>query len=207
MTTAPETRSLAVFISGGGRTLKNIVARIEDGFLPARIALVVASRECAGERWAASQGFATRVMPGIIDRDELGRTLMKHHVEYVALGGYTRLLRVPGGFEHRVVNIHPALLPAFGGEGMYGIRVHEAVINAGCRVSGCTVHFCDQEYDRGPIISQLSCPVLESDTPASLADRVFELEKSAYPIALRHLVTGNLRVEGNRVFTAARSGS
>lgn len=207
MTVSPEERSLAVCISGTGRTLKTLVARIGDGSLPARISLVLASRECPGERWASSQGMPTAVIPGEIDKQTLGRVLMKHHVEYVALAGYTRLLHLPGGYEGRVVNVHPALLPSFGGPGMYGRRVHEAVIESGCKVSGCTVHFCDQEYDRGPIISQLSCPVHESDTPETLADRVFALERVAYPRALAQLLSGDLRVQGRRVYTGARSAS
>lgn len=206
MTGAAEEKSLAVFVSGGGRTLRHIASKIDEGFLPARIALVVASRECGAARWSSARGYPTVVMEGEIEKGALGRVLVKHHVEYAALAGYGRLLHMPGGFEGRVVNIHPALLPGFGGPGMYGRRVHEAVIEAGCRVSGCTVHFCDREYDRGPIISQLSCPVQESDTPETLASRVFELEKLAYPRALRQVLLGDLRIVGRRVFSGARSG-
>ena len=205
MTVEPEIRSLAVFLSGSGRTLKNIVKHIEDGSLPARIALVVASRECDGERWAAGKGIPTAIVGGVIPKEEIGQLLLQHHVEYVALAGYLKLFDVPGGFENRVANIHPALLPSFGGPGMYGERVHRAVIESGCRVSGCTVHLCDDTFDTGPIITQLACPVYESDSPESLADRVFELELRAYPEALRSLISGDLRVVGRRVFSGARS--
>lgn len=206
MSVSPEIRSLAVFLSGSGRTLRNICRKIDEGFLPARVSLVVASRECGGERWAAGKGIPTVVRPGVIPKEELGRLLVTHHVEYVALAGYLSFFEIPGGFEHRVTNIHPALLPGFGGKGMYGEKVHRAVLAAGCRVSGCTVHFCDDGYDTGPIISQLSCPVYESDTPETLGERVFELEKRAYPIALRSLLAGDLRVVGRRVYSGARSG-
>jgi folate-dependent phosphoribosylglycinamide formyltransferase PurN len=97
------------------------------------------------------------------------------------------------------MNIHPALLPSFGGKGMFGAKVHEAVINHGCKVSGCTVHFLDNSYDTGPIIIQRACPVLDDDTPATLAHRVFDEEKVAYPEAIRLFQLGKLRVEGRRV--------
>jgi len=207
MTSQAEIRSLAVFISGSGRTLKNLYERIKEGVLPARIEIVVASRECAGEQWAASEGIPTQIIKGVIPKEELGRLLVKHHVEYVALAGYLKLFEVPGGFENRVVNIHPGLLPSFGGPGMYGGRVHRAVIESGCRVSGCTVHLCDETYDTGPIITQLTCPVHENDTPETLAERVFALEMRAYPAALRSLLLGELRVDGRRVYSDAHSGA
>jgi phosphoribosylglycinamide formyltransferase-1 len=97
------------------------------------------------------------------------------------------------------MNIHPALLPSFGGKGMYGRRVHQAVLDHGCKVSGCTVHFVDRTYDTGPIILQRTCPVLEEDTAESLAQRVFEEEMIAYPEAIRLFQEGRLRIEGRRV--------
>jgi folate-dependent phosphoribosylglycinamide formyltransferase PurN len=109
------------------------------------------------------------------------------------------MLEIPKDFENRIMNIHPALLPSFGGKGMYGLRVHQAVLDAGCKVSGCTVHFVNQEYDNGPIILQRCCPVLENDTAPELAHRVFEQEKLAYPEAIRLFAAGRLHVEGPRV--------
>ncbi len=97
------------------------------------------------------------------------------------------------------MNIHPALLPSFGGKGMYGLRVHQAVLEQGCKVSGCTVHFVDGAYDTGPIILQRTCPVLEDDTPEMLAHRVFEEEQIAFPEAIRLYQEGRLRIEGQRV--------
>ncbi len=202
-----DSASLGIFLSGGGRTLKNIVARIEDGSLPAEVSLVVASRECGGASWSREQGFSTDVIEGEIPKGDLESLLSSHGVGTVVLAGYNRLLPVPAGYAGRVVNIHPSLLPSFGGRGMYGSRVHAAVIESGCRVSGCTVHFCDDEYDRGPIISQLTCPVHDTDTPETLAARVFDLETRAYPEALRRLVLGELRIDGRRVLSVPRSSS
>lgn len=186
---------LAVMLSGSGRTLLNLAARIDDGSLPARIALVIASRECLGAQRARDLGLNVRVMPGALDARTLGDALRNAGAAHVVLAGYLNLVRIPQGFEERIVNIHPALLPSFGGEGMYGDRVHRAVIEAGCRVSGCTVHLCDDRYDTGPIIAQRACEVLDDDTPETLAARVFTLECEVYPAAIRALVEGRVRVE------------
>ncbi len=109
------------------------------------------------------------------------------------------MLSIPPRYENKIMNIHPALLPSFGGPGMYGRRVHEAVLAHGCKISGCTVHFVDEKYDNGPIIIQRACPVLETDTPESLGQRVFEEEKIAYPHAIRLFSQGRLRIDGRRV--------
>jgi phosphoribosylglycinamide formyltransferase-1 len=119
--------------------------------------------------------------------------------DLVCLAGWLSLLALPASYQGRVMNIHPALLPGFGGKGMYGHNVHAAVLAHGCRVSGCTVHFVDERYDNGPIIVQRTCPVLDDDTPDTLAHRVFEEEKIAYPEAIRLFQEGRLRVEGRRV--------
>src|SRR5262245_7485954 len=115
------------------------------------------------------------------------------------MGGFLKLWTIPERWRGRVMNIHPALLPSFGGKGMHGRHVHEAVLAAGCKVSGCTVHFVDATYDTGPIILQRTCPVLEDDTLESLAGRVFEEEKLAYPEAIRLFAEGRLSVEDRRV--------
>ena len=119
--------------------------------------------------------------------------------ELVCLAGWLCLLEIPENFRGRVMNIHPALLPDFGGKGMYGKRVHQAVLDQRCNLSGCTVHFVDASYDTGPIILQRVCPVLEDDTADSLAHRVFEEEKIAYPKAIRLYQAGRLKVEGRHV--------
>jgi folate-dependent phosphoribosylglycinamide formyltransferase PurN len=119
--------------------------------------------------------------------------------DLIVLAGWLCLLEIPAKYVGRILNIHPALLPSFGGMGMYGKKVHEAVLAHGCKVSGCTVHFVDAQYDNGPIVIQRSCPVLEDDTAETLAARVFEQEKLAYPEAIRLFAEGRLKIEGRRV--------
>jgi phosphoribosylglycinamide formyltransferase-1 len=120
-------------------------------------------------------------------------------VDYVAMAGFLKLAPVPDDFRGRVLNIHPALLPAFGGHGMYGHRVHQAVLDAGVKVTGVTVHFVDNNYDQGPIIWQQPVPVFDDDTADTLSARVFESEKEAYPHVLRLLAAGRIHLEGRRV--------
>ncbi len=181
---------LAVLISGGGRTLLNLHDHARAGRLPGEIALVVASAECEGARRARERGLPVEVVVGVIPRARLDTLLREHRIDWVVLAGYLKLVEIPERWRGRVVNIHPALLPKFGGPGMYGHRVHEAVLAAGERESGCTVHFADDRYDTGPIILQRRCPVVPGDTPESLAARVFEQECLAYPEALRRLLSG-----------------
>lgn len=175
-------------ISGGGRSLLNILDAIEAGLLNATIPLVIASRPCAGVERAAERGLDVRVMPGRIGHATLEQVLVERRIDWVVLAGYLSYLEIPERYRGRVVNIHPSLLPSFGGAGMYGHHVHEAVIRSGVRESGCTVHLVDEKYDEGPIVLQLRCPVLPTDTPESLGARVFELECRAYPEALRTLL-------------------
>ncbi len=118
------------------------------------------------------------------------------NVDLICLAGWLCLLDIPAAYAGKMMNIHPALLPSFGGKGMFGQHVHEAVLAHGCKVSGTTVHFVDNEYDAGPIILQRTCPVEENDTPATLAARVFEQEKLAYPEAIRLFAAGRLKIEG-----------
>lgn len=182
------TARLAVMLSGGGRTLLNLLDVIERGELAATIPLVIASRECVGADRARRAGIETRVVPGDITAERLAAILDEHRIDWVVLAGYLRRVRIPAKYRGRVVNIHPALLPDFGGPGMYGHHVHRAVLDAGVRESGCTVHLCDDAYDQGPIVLQRRCPVLPDDTVESLAARVFALECEAYPEALRRLI-------------------
>jgi phosphoribosylglycinamide formyltransferase 1 len=183
----PPHQRLAVLLSGSGRTLRNLAEAIGRGQLDASIALVIASRPCPGAQWAREQGLTTLVIPGTIPAPHLDQLLTQHRIDWVVLAGYLKLIDIPRAYRGRIVNIHPALLPEFGGPGMYGPRVHEAVIHAGATVSGCTVHLCDEAYDTGRIILQKRCPVLPGDTPDTLAARIFELECQAYPEALRML--------------------
>jgi formyltetrahydrofolate-dependent phosphoribosylglycinamide formyltransferase len=181
-------------LSGSGRTLLNLAEKIRDGRLSATIALVIASRECLGAQRARELGIDTRVIKGAIPAGRLAAILAEHRIDWVALAGYLRLVNIPPAYDKRIVNIHPALLPDFGGPGMYGHHVHKAVLAAGKPISGCTVHLCDPEYDHGPIILQKSCPVLAGDTPETLGARVFALECEAYPEALQLLITGRVQV-------------
>ena len=185
-----STPRLAAFISGGGRTLLNILDHIDSGDLNASVELVVASADCAGVERARDRGLTPIVIPGRIGEHDLVSLLNGHAIDFVALAGYLKLLPIPEHYLGRIVNIHPALLPEFGGPNMYGRRVHEAVLRSQRKISGCTVHFCDYRYDSGPIILQKKCDVLDSDTPDALASRVFELEKQAYPEALQLLASG-----------------
>lgn len=191
-----EPPRLAVLLSGSGRTLVNLAQAIARGALRARISTVIASKLCVGCERARELGIEPVVMPGVIPADELARAAAE--AELIVLAGYLKLINVPPVFRGRIVNIHPALLPSFGGKGMYGHHVHEAVLAAGCKVSGCTVHLVDDEFDRGPILAQRVCPVLEGDTPDTLAARVFEQECLAYPEAIALVLSGRVRVEGHR---------
>lgn len=201
------TARLAVFLSGSGRTLVNLAERMDAGEVPCEISLVIASRECRGAELARERGFDTRVIAGNITSGDVERLLLETESQFAALAGYLRLLGVPERFRGRIVNIHPALLPSFGGPGMYGHHVHQAVLDAGCKVSGCTVHFCDDRYDTGPIIAQRCCDVLEDDTASTLAARVFDIECELYPRVIRTMVQGRVHVHGRRTRIAPENAA
>jgi len=205
---AVRTIRLGVLLSGGGRSLQYIHDAIQAGSLPAVIAVVIASRPDAfGLARAQHAGLeAVLVDRKACSADQFDRkiadALRRAEADLVCMAGFLCHWRIPPDFEHRVMNIHPALLPEFGGKGFYGHHVHEAILAAGRKVSGCTVHFADNEYDHGPIIVQRTVPVLPDDTADSLAARVFEQEKRAYPDAIRLFAAGRLRVLDGRVGTA-----
>lgn len=191
---------IAVFVSGSGRSLENLAQQARAGELGAEIALVVSStpKAFALER-AARLGIPSVVIdperkltPAEFSRDAF-LAVESLRCDLVVLAGFLRLLVVPDAWLGRVLNIHPALLPAFGGKGFYGHRVHEAVLAQGCKESGCTVHYVTNEYDAGPILLQRTCAVLEGDTPQVLATRVFELETLALPEAVRMHTTDHPR--------------
>lgn len=183
-------------LSGSGRTLANLLEHIAQGRLTASVALVIASRECAGAERARAAGIPTLVIPGNIPPANLDHLLTQHRIDLVVLAGYLRLIAVPEAWRGRILNIHPALLPEFGGPGMYGDRVHQAVLDRGRRESGCTVHIVDDRYDSGPIIAQTRVPVLPGDTAAALAARVFEAECRLYPAALQQVLAGRVGKDG-----------
>lgn len=185
---------LAVLISGAGRTLQNLVDRIAAGTLPARVEVVLCSRRgVAGSKVAKRAGLPLVEVfrEDFCDAAAFGKAVVKalapHTFDLAVLAGFLHLLPVPAAWRDRIVNIHPALLPKFGGKGFYGDRVHEAVLASGDRESGCTVHWVDDRYDHGKIILQKRVPVLVGDTPHTLAARVFEQECEALPEALSRL--------------------
>jgi phosphoribosylglycinamide formyltransferase 1 len=201
---------LAVLISGSGRTLKNFIDLAADGELPIDIRLVVStSAKAGGLDFAKEAGIPTCVISrndfpagpagDIPFGDAIFAPCREAAVDYVAMAGFLKLAPVPPDFAGRVLNIHPALIPAFCGPGMYGHRVHQAVLDAGVRVTGCTVHFVDSEYDHGPIVWQQPVPVFDDDTADTLAKRVFEAEKEAYPHVLKMLAASRIELKDGRV--------
>jgi formyltetrahydrofolate-dependent phosphoribosylglycinamide formyltransferase len=194
---------LGVLISGGGTTLQNFLDRIAAGELDAEVAVVLAS---SAKAYGLQRARAAGVPAHVVRRRDFDsveafsdanfRILDAAKVDLVTLAGYLKLLRIPEAYLGRVMNIHPALIPAFCGDQMYGHRVHDAVIAAGVKVSGCTVHFADNVYDHGPIIVQRTAPVYDTDTPEDLQARVFEQECMAYPAAIRLFAAGRLQIDG-----------
>lgn len=190
-----EPARLGVMLSGSGRTLVNLIEQIESGSLDATIPVVIASKECLGADKARSAGIETHVHDTRLDPDWLDSVCDAHEIDLIVLAGYLKLVPITDRVRNRVINIHPALLPDFGGKGMHGHHVHEAVIKAAKRgevsESGCTVHFADEAYDTGSVIVQKRCPVHDTDTADELADRVFALECEAYPEAIKLLIERN----------------
>ena len=183
---------LGVLMSGGGRTLINILEQIKAGKLNAEIAVVISSRSTVkGVERATSAGLDVKIVRKKDFADiesfsaKLEEELTKANVDLVIQAGWLCLWQIPKRYENKVMNIHPALLPSFGGQGMYGHNVHEAVLEAGRKISGCSVHYCTNEYDKGQIIVQRSCEVKDDDDADSLAERVFQQECIAYPEAIR----------------------
>jgi phosphoribosylglycinamide formyltransferase 1 len=196
---------IAVLISGGGTTLRNLIDKIDAGLLPVEIGLVISSSPGArGLQFARDANIPSAVVErkAFADQDAFSREIFDRcrgaKTDLVVMAGFLKRVTIPEDFSFRVVNIHPALIPAFCGEGFYGHHVHEAVLNYGAKLTGCTVHFADNQYDHGPVIVQRSVPVLDDDTPETLAARVFEAECEAYPEALRLIATGRVALEGRR---------
>ena len=197
---------IAVLLSGGGTTFRNLLEKIAAGSLDVDVRLVISSSAKAGGLdIARDHGITTRVVrandfetPEAFS-DAVFSACRDARVQLVVMGGFLKHVLIPPDFENRVTNIHPGLIPAFCGKGFYGLRVHQAVLDYGCKVSGCTIHFVDNQYDHGPIILQRAVPVQDDDTPESLAARVFEVECEAYPQALQWYAEGRLQVDGRRV--------
>lgn len=205
MTTFTPGRPLpiAVLISGGGTTLRNLIEKQQAGQLPVDFRLVISNNPAAGGlAFARQEQIPLQVIEwtNAIAGEAYGRAIFaacrQAGAELVVMGGFLKYVPIPPEWVNRVMNIHPALIPAFCGKGFYGARVHQAVLDYGAKVSGCTVHFADNQYDHGPIILQKTVPVLDDDTADGLAHRVFEAECQAYPEAIRLFAQGRLRVDG-----------
>jgi len=201
-----EPLALAVFASGAGSNFAAICRAIDEGELQARIAVCISDRPSAGVlTLARERGISTEVISHRGEDDEVGRSILealdRYAANFVALAGYLRKIPevVVDAFENRMVNIHPSLLPAFGGKGMYGRRVHEAVLASGDRVSGATVHLVDNTYDTGPVVLQQSVDVSPDDTADALAARVLQVEHTLYPAALQLFASGRVVIDGRRI--------
>lgn len=199
---------IGVLASGRGSNFAALLHRIEEDGIPATIAAVISNNEQAGVLQLAKENN----IPGYyIERSQfetgsefcqaLEAIFDKHGINFLVLAGYLKKIppRIIQRFAGRILNIHPALLPDFGGKGMYGHAVHEAVLKSGSTVSGATVHLVDEEYDHGPIVLQREVPVLEGDTPDILAARVLQIEHRIYAEAVRLFAEGRVKVEGRKV--------
>ena len=199
-TLQPHSLPIAVLISGSGTTLKNLIDRQKSGSLPIDIRLVISSTSSAGGlQFALDAGIpsVTIARKSCLYpedyRDKNFDAIREAKVSLVVMGGFLQHLLIPDDFQNRVINIHPSLIPAFSGHGYYGLRVHQAAIDFGVKVTGCTVHYVDNEYDHGPVLIQQTCSVLPNDTAESLQQRVFELEREALPAAIRLIAENKLQ--------------
>jgi formyltetrahydrofolate-dependent phosphoribosylglycinamide formyltransferase len=204
---------LGVLLSGSGTSLENLCERIDAGELPARVVVVVSSKEQAlGLERARRRGIPARAVPRRAHpevkefNDALHAALEPFDLDLVLLLGFLSPFELRGRFEGRALNVHPALVPAFSGTGYYGARVHEAVLEAGVKLTGATVHFVDEQYDHGPIVLQEAVAVLDDDTPETLAARVQAVERRLVPEAVRLFAAGRLRIEGRRVRILPEAG-
>lgn len=194
---------IAVFVSGRGSNLIAIANAIRDGSLEADLTLILSSKaDAPALEFGRNSNIPSLAIPPSSSGAE-ARTLFildalrEHNVDFIALAGYMKILEpeVVKRYPDRIVNIHPALLPSFGGKGMYGQHVHEAVLASGAKISGATVHLVDEVYDRGPIVTQRVVPVLSDDTTDSLAARVIKAEHSLYPETIQIFAEGRVEID------------
>jgi phosphoribosylglycinamide formyltransferase 1 len=196
---------LAVLLSGSGTTLENLFEKRDAGRLNADVAVVVSSRSDA---FGLERARKRSIPAFAIERKKFNSPrefseaifskIAPYKADLIVLAGFMSLLEIPEAYRGRVLNVHPALLPAFGGKGFYGHKVHEAVLKHGCKIAGCTVHFVDDHYDQGPIVAQKSVPVLPEDTVDTLAARVQAAEREVFPEAIQLFAEGRLKID-NRV--------
>ncbi|KAA0228869.1 phosphoribosylglycinamide formyltransferase [candidate division KSB1 bacterium] len=203
---------LAVFASGRGSNFKAILDAIQSGTLDAKVVLLISDQPQAGALQTAAQaGIPTRIIApnALATSEDYGKALLQALAEcdsnFIVLAGFLRMIpaAVIKAFSGRIINIHPALLPSFGGKGMYGLRVHQAVLDYGCKVSGATVHLVDENYDTGKPLVQRCVPVYEDDTPESLAARVLKVEHQILPEALQLFAKDRVVIDdrGVRILT------
>ena len=195
---------IAVLISGSGSNLQSIIDSVESGFLNCSIEAVVSdNRDAKGVERANSHRIKTFVFDKREFRDNLSDKILEAigEVDLIVLAGFLSILKgeIIKKFRNRIINIHPSLIPAFCGNGMYGIRVHEKAIEHGVKFSGCTVHFVDDGTDTGPIILQRVVPIFSYDTPKSLQERVLEEEHKILPLSIKYLINDQIEIKGRRV--------
>lgn len=199
--------NLGILISGNGTNLQAIIDAVKKREIDCSIKVVISNRkEAYGlERAKINNIPAFYISSKNMKNEEFDDIVLKileeHGVELVVLAGYLKIItaHLIKKYEYKIINIHPALLPAFGGKGYYGLHVHEAVLNAGCKVSGCTVHFVTEDIDGGPIIAQTAVKVLDTDTPETLAQRILPYEHETLIAAIKNLTEKNYTINGKRV--------
>lgn len=194
--------NVAVLLSGQGRTLTNLVKRVQDGLLPVKITMVITDNySCRGFANACNY----KVICHAVNKndscfnDRVFYRCRENKIDLICLAGFLSKLTIPEDYKNKVMNIHPSLLPAFGGKGFYGSKVHKSVLETGVKISGCTVHFCDNEYDTGPIIAQATVPVFPDDNVEKLSERVFEEEKLLYPACIKAFAEDKIKIAGRIV--------
>ena len=200
--------AIAVFASGRGSNFRSLVQHIQDGQLSCRIAVFITDNSRAPAlQFARESGLPVQVIhpKQFSTACRFGEALLEvldaHQVDWIVLAGYLKKIpaNVVARYANRIVNIHPALLPAFGGKGMYGMRVHQAVFEAGVQVTGVTIHLVNEDYDAGPIVWQEPVVIRECNSPEAIARRVLEVEHRLYPKVLEELITRKPWVDGKRV--------
>ena len=201
--------NIAIFASGRGSNFQAILSAIDAGLLPARVTVLISNRsdatalDIARARKIQTSHLSQKMFPSEEALVEaMLNVLSQQRAELLVLAGYMKKipLQVVRRYRNRIVNIHPALLPSFGGAGMYGHFVHEAVIASGMKVSGATVHLVDEEYDRGPIVMQKTVEIIQEDTPDLLAAKVLKIEHEIYPLALKAFAEGKVKIEGRKAW-------
>jgi len=198
---------LAVFVSGRGTNLLNIINKNKEGYLRSEVGLVISNHECEAISSSRRAGIRTAVIDPQAFNSEAGfadsliEAMAASGIDFIVLAGF--LKKVPGvvvkSFQNRIINVHPALLPSFGGKGMYGMKVHQSVIDYGCKVSGATVHIVDTDYDHGPVVLQKCVAVTGEDTAETLAAKVHQLEYELLPEAIKLFEDEKVVVEGRRI--------